>query len=222
MPAADGSEQGDGSIGSLELSLTPTQDVDGTEPVTHIEDVPFQLAAERERVAEKIERAKERRSKAAHDAEAPNVAPIAYYRRERRSKMANDADAVHDDDSDETLDDSEAAHVDSEAAHDDKSDVVHASDVVLPIAVHSSPVVTHRKRGVVRKKRMNDAGNSGSPRRSPRVSAFSSVDGSPRQSPRILNMQKASPLGGLAEGKKAKSKVDAGSSHFIFKFYQLT
>ena len=34
MPAADGSEQGDGSIGSLELSLTPTQDVDGTEPVT--------------------------------------------------------------------------------------------------------------------------------------------------------------------------------------------
>jgi hypothetical protein len=68
---------------------------------------------------------------------------------------------------------------------------------------------------------MNDVGNSGSPHRSPRVSAVSSVDGSPRQSPLILNMQKASPLGGRAEGKQAKSKAEAGSSHFILSFINL-
>jgi hypothetical protein len=82
MSADDGSEQGEGDIGSLELSLTPTQDVDGTEPVTQIEDVPAQLAAEDERVAQKISRARERRRKATHDAVASNAVPIAYYRRE--------------------------------------------------------------------------------------------------------------------------------------------
>jgi hypothetical protein len=237
-------------------------------------------------------RARERKSKAIHDAGASNVGPIAYHRRERRSKAANDAEAyavvpeasrterrskvAHDDseaapdDSDATLDDSVAAHVDPESApasdadadvashddnadaapasdadadvashddnadaapasdadadgasHDDNADAVPASDINLSIAVSSSPVITHRKRGVVRKKRMTDAGIAGSPRRSPRVSAVSSVDGSPRQSPRILNMQKASPLGVIAKGKQAKSKVEAGSSHFILSFINL-
>jgi hypothetical protein len=68
---------------------------------------------------------------------------------------------------------------------------------------------------------MADAGIAGTPRRSPRVSAVSSVDGSTRQSPRILNMQKASPLGVIAKGKQAKSKVEAGSSHFILVFINL-
>jgi hypothetical protein len=291
MSAHDGSEQGEGDIGSLELSLTPTQDVDGTEPVTQIEDVPAQLAAEEERVAQKIMRARERKSKAIHDAGASNVGPIAYHRRERRSKAANDAEAyavvpeasrterrskvAHDDseaapdDSDATLDDSVAAHVDPESApasdadadvashddnadaapasdadadvasHDDNADAAPASDADADVAAHvdpesasasdinlslvvpSSPVTTHRKRGVVRKKRMADAGIAGTPRRSPRVSAVSSVDGSTRQSPRILNMQKASPLGVIAKGKQAKSKVEAGSSHFILVFINL-
>jgi hypothetical protein len=290
MSAHDGSEQGEGDIGSLELSLTPTQDVDGTEPVTQIEDVPAQLAAEEERVAQKIVRARERKSKAIHDAGASNVGPIAYHRRERRSKAANDAEAysvvpeasrterrskvAHDDseappdDSDATIDDSVAAHVDPESApasdadadvaahvdpesasasnadadaasHDDNADAAPASDADADVAAHvdpesasasdinlslvvpSSPVTTHRKRGVVRKKRMADAGIAGTPRRSPRVSAVSSVDGSTRQSPRILNMQKASPLGVIAKGKQAKSKVEAGSSHFILVFINL-
>jgi hypothetical protein len=253
MSAHDGSEQGEGDIGSLELSLTPTQDVDGTEPVTQIEDVPAQLAAEEERVAQKIVRARERKSKAIHDAGASNVGPIAYHRRERRSKAANDAEVysvvpeasrterrskvAHDDseappdDSDATIDDSVAAHVDPESApaSDADADVAahvdpesaSASDINLSLVVPSSPVTTHRKRGVVRKKRMADAGIAGTPRRSPRVSAVSSVDGSTRQSPRILNMQKASPLGVIAKGKQAKSKVEAGSSHFILVFINL-
>ena len=56
--------------GSLQLSVTQSQSVDGTEPVTHAEDVPMQLLLEDERIRKKkcdFQRRKEleRRQKAA-------------------------------------------------------------------------------------------------------------------------------------------------------------
>ena len=43
---------GDGD-GSLQLSVTQSQSVDGTEPVTQAEDVPMQLQLEDERIRKK-------------------------------------------------------------------------------------------------------------------------------------------------------------------------
>ena len=51
-------------IGSLQLSETQSQSVDGTEPVTQIEDVPAQLAADALRRQKKVYEALERRSRA--------------------------------------------------------------------------------------------------------------------------------------------------------------
>ena len=56
--------------GSLQLSVTQSQSVDGTEPVTQAEDVPMQLQLEDERIRKKkcdFQRRKEfeRRQKAA-------------------------------------------------------------------------------------------------------------------------------------------------------------
>ena len=53
----------DAEYGSLQLSETQSQSVTGSEPVTQLEDVPAQLAAEAEKVAGKIKRAKERLKK---------------------------------------------------------------------------------------------------------------------------------------------------------------
>ena len=50
----------DAEYGSLQLSETQSQSVTGSEPVTQLEDVPGQLAAEAEKVAGKIKRAEER------------------------------------------------------------------------------------------------------------------------------------------------------------------
>lgn len=58
--------RGEHDIGSLELSETQSQSVDGTEAVTQPEDVADQLEAEKLRVAEKIAAARNRRSKALH------------------------------------------------------------------------------------------------------------------------------------------------------------
>ena len=60
----------DDGDGSLQLSVTQSQSVDGTEPVTQAEDVPMQLQLEDERIRKKkcdFQRRKEleRRQKAA-------------------------------------------------------------------------------------------------------------------------------------------------------------
>ena len=43
----------DDGDGSLQLSITQSQSVDGTEPVTRAEDVPMQLQLEDERIRKK-------------------------------------------------------------------------------------------------------------------------------------------------------------------------
>jgi hypothetical protein len=50
----NGGQQDDSDIGSLDLSETQSQSVDGTEPATQAEDVPSQLEAERLRIQSKI------------------------------------------------------------------------------------------------------------------------------------------------------------------------
>ena len=115
----DGGDNNEALLGSLELSVTPSQSVDGTEPVTQEEDVPGQLLAEKEKVAGKITRAfarrkgkaaagrkgkpaiqcadsvtdiapvKENMSKALHDDDANTVAEVVSVK-EVRSKAVND------------------------------------------------------------------------------------------------------------------------------------
>ena len=53
----------DAEYDSLQLSETQSQSVTGSEPVTQLEDVPGQLAAEAEKMAGKIARAEERLKK---------------------------------------------------------------------------------------------------------------------------------------------------------------
>ena len=57
------SDDTDISAGSLELSETQSQPFDPLEPVTQPEDVPAQLAAEKQRKIRKIQRAAEQRKK---------------------------------------------------------------------------------------------------------------------------------------------------------------
>ena len=59
--------RGEDDIGSLELSETQSQSVDGTKAVTQAEDVANQLEAEKLRLVEKIEAARNRRAKALQD-----------------------------------------------------------------------------------------------------------------------------------------------------------
>jgi len=63
-----GGQQDDSDLGSLDMSETQSQSVDGTEPVTQAEDVPAQLEAERLRLEAKLQAAKERKKKAIADA----------------------------------------------------------------------------------------------------------------------------------------------------------
>lgn len=59
----------------MQLSETPSQSVNGDEPVTQIEDVPAQLQAEKERKALKIKSALERKNKATSQVLAEGSAP---------------------------------------------------------------------------------------------------------------------------------------------------
>lgn len=188
----DGGDNNEVLLGSLELSVTPSQSVDGKEPVTQEEDVPYQLLAEKEKVAGKIARAFVRR-KGKTTLQGADIATGIVPVIENMSKalvtvMERKRKAVHD---------------------------ISAStvDVSLDMGanVASSPVSPTKIRVAVAKKKLK-TDPAASPLRSPRVSC-SSVDGSTRHSSRILEQKKASPL---AQGKSTSSKVkQVGSSVFL-------
>jgi hypothetical protein len=193
-------------LGSLELSVSPSQSVDGTEPVTQLSDVPDQLAAEEKKVAEKKIRAYERRKfKAARlDFEPLAVVPPS---REGRSKAVHDpADSTAEVDPDILIE--RAKKRKSMAAQNDPADPSPAADVSVPTS-HASQKKS--RVAVAKKKQKLDV--AGSPRRSPRV-VGSKPEGSLRQSPRILQQKEASPLG---KRKSTTSKVKQ-VGNYVFSF----
>ncbi|KAM0837260.1 hypothetical protein ACQ4PT_061788 [Festuca glaucescens] len=82
----------DDPLSSSELSVTPSQSVDGTEPVTQLCDVPAQLIAEQEKVAGKKLRAYERR-KVKDSSRAPVLGGFVAAQKELRSRSVHDTHA---------------------------------------------------------------------------------------------------------------------------------
>ena len=95
--AASPNDSGDNNevlLGSLELSVTPSQSVDGKEPVTQEEDVPGQLLAEKEKVAGKITHAFVRRKGKAALQGANSVTDIAPVKENMSKALHDDANTV--------------------------------------------------------------------------------------------------------------------------------
>jgi hypothetical protein len=112
----------DDPLSSSEVSVTPSQSVDGTEPVTQLCDVPAQLIAEQENVAGKKLRAYERR-KVKDSSRAPVLGGVVAAQKELRSKSVHDTHAP-----DPNSDVAPANELRSKRVHDPVDDVGDMSD----------------------------------------------------------------------------------------------
>ncbi|XBH56393.1 hypothetical protein VPH35_078234 [Triticum aestivum] len=212
----------DDGDGSLQLSVTQSQSVDGTEPVTQAEDVPMQLQLKDERIRKKkcdFQRRKEL---------------------ERRQKVA----CVQRSDGDVAQAPKGVGDEGGDAAFSTVDAGPHGSDMPVktnPMQTRLTQVFTRdavKEKKVVLKRKMLDRNPDGTQRRNPRVKAGSqpgnskadgdsvavkigpsTVGGSPvRRSPRVLTNKKpsSSPLPErslLKENKKRKvapAKVNKG------------
>ena len=212
----------DDGDGSLQLSVTQSQSVDGTEPVTQAEDVPMQLQLEDERIRKKKYEFQKRKEL------------------ERRQKAA----CVPESDVDVAQAPKCVGDEGGDAAFSTVDAGSHGSDMPVKtnlMQTRLTQVFTRdavKEKKVVLKRKMSDRNPDGTQRRSPRVKAGSqpgnskadgdsvavkigpsTLGGSPvRRSPRVLTNKKpsSSPLPErslLKENKKRKvapAKVNKG------------